>query len=137
MRQVAALPYRHIKGLAGQVEVLLVTSSARRWIIPKGDVDGGMAPHLAAAKEAFEEGGVRGRIDDQSIGTFRSRKEQDGAEIPLDIDVFPLAVTEQLDRWPEMGQRERRWLTAADAADEIDEPGLGEIIRSFRPFSSP
>ena len=92
------MPYRFAPGAAGQLEVLLVTSSSNRWIIPKGDIDHGMEPHLAAEKEAFEEGGVRGRIDSGSIGTFRTCKEQNGASFPVEVDVFPLEVTQQLDR---------------------------------------
>ena len=133
MRQVAAFPYRHASGSAGAIEVLLVTSSSDSWIIPKGDIDGGMAPHRAAEKEAFEEGGVRGQIGDQPIGTFRTRKKQDGAAIPTEVDVFPLEVTEELERWPEMEQRERRWLALDEAAETVREPGLREIISAFRP----
>ncbi|MFL6749357.1 MAG: NUDIX hydrolase [Sphingomicrobium sp.] len=133
MRQVAAFPYRHAGGSAGTIEILLVTSSSDSWIIPKGDVDGGMPPHRAAEKEAFEEGGVRGQIGDQPIGTFRTRKQQDGAAIPMEVDVFPLEVTEELERWPEMEQRERRWLALDEAAETVREPGLREIISAFRP----
>ncbi|HEY0628530.1 MAG TPA: NUDIX hydrolase [Sphingomicrobium sp.] len=129
MRQVAAFPYRVASGF---VEVLLVTSSSNRWIIPKGDVDGGMAPHLAAEKEAFEEGGVRGRIGKQSIGSFATCKEQDGALIPLNVEVFPLEVDEELDGWPEMETRKRRWLRLNQAAGVVEDQGLAAIIDSFR-----
>lgn len=129
MRQVAAFPYRVASGF---VEVLLVTSSSNRWIIPKGDVDGGMAPHLAAEKEAFEEGGVRGRIGKQSIGSFATCKEQEGAIIPLDVEVFPLEVDEELDDWPEMETRKRRWLRLNQAAGLVEDQGLAAIIGSFR-----
>ena len=57
MRQVAAFPYRSVEG---SLELLLVTSSNGRWIIPKGDVDEGMAPHLAAEKEAAR---LAGRLE--------------------------------------------------------------------------
>jgi ADP-ribose pyrophosphatase YjhB (NUDIX family) len=133
MRQVAALPYRHVDGFARRIEVLLVTNSSNRWIIPKGDIDGGMAPHRAAEKEAFEEGGVRGHISDQRIGTFRTRKRLYGVAIPTRVDVFPLEVTEELQRWPEMEQRERRWLALDEAAETVREPELREIISAFRP----
>lgn len=128
------MPYRKSGARpAAQIEVLLITSSSKRWIIPKGDIDGGMAPHLAAEREAFEEGGVRGRIDDGSIGTFRTCKEQDGAAIPVEVEVFPLEVTEQLDRWQEMEQRQRRWLPLTDATNVVEEPELRAILRSFAP----
>lgn len=128
------MPYRKSgPGPAALVEVLLITSSSKRWIIPKGDIDDGMEPHLAAEKEAFEEGGVRGKIDREPIGTFHACKEQDGAATPIEVEVFPLEVTEQLDRWPEMEQRERQWLPPSEAADTVEEPQLREILRSFAP----
>jgi 8-oxo-dGTP pyrophosphatase MutT (NUDIX family) len=129
------LPYRFAGTDSGEaVEVLLVTSfRSHRWIIPKGDIDDGMAPHLAAEKEAFEEGGVQGRIGQKSIGCFSSRKMQNGAAIPMRVDVFPLEVREELRRWPEMDIRERRWLTVEEAASAVEEPELQAIIASFRP----
>lgn len=133
MRQAAALPYRHADGPDGTVEVLLVTSSSQRWIIPKGDIDAGMEPHLAAEKEAFEEGGVRGSISDRSIGIFHTCKQQDGAAVQAEVEVFPLKVGEELERWPEMAQRQRRWLPVSEAALAMEEPELQAIISSFRP----
>ena len=51
MYQAAALPFRRTGGDGqDQIEVLLINSSSNRWIIPKGDIDGGMEPHLAAEK---------------------------------------------------------------------------------------
>lgn len=128
------MPYRLAAGSGGSLELLLVTSSNGRWIIPKGDVEEGMAPHLAAEIEAFEEGGVRGRIASRRIGVFRTCKQQNGASIPVDVEAFPLEVTEELDRWPEMGQRRRRWCSRSTAGDLVREPELQSIIRSFSPW---
>lgn len=129
------MPYRRAgPGAVSAIEVLLVTSyRSRRWIIPKGNVDGGMPPHLAAAKEAEEEGGVRGRIGERPIGSYCYGKERDGSVCHLDVDVFPMEVLEELSQWPEMNFRERRWLPADDAADTVSEPDLATIIRSLRP----
>jgi 8-oxo-dGTP pyrophosphatase MutT (NUDIX family) len=133
MRQVAAFPYRRSEGANGSIELLLVTSGSGRWIIPKGDIDHGMAPHRAAEKEAFEEGGVRGKIGEIPIGTFCHRKKQNGAAILTEVEVFALHVQEELPRWPEDDRRDRRWLALADAAREVKEPGLEAIISSFEP----
>lgn len=134
MHQVAALPYR-ISGNAGRnIEVLLVTSfRSKRWIIPKGDVDGGMAPSTAAEKEALEEAGVRGRIAECSIGSFRYDKERNGVSSEMLVDVYPLEVSEQLTDWQEMKDRERQWLPIDTAADVVREPQLQELIRRFEP----
>src|SRR6476661_3610138 len=78
--QYGALPYR--LGSAS-VEVLLVTSRAtKRWIIPKGWPIKGLTPAKAAAREAYEEAGVRGRVAGRAVGQFRYQKrlqDRDGS----------------------------------------------------------
>src|SRR5262249_32651877 len=60
LHQAGAIPYAIVDG---EVRVLLVTSrGSGRWLIPKGNIDPGLTPAEAAAKEAYEEGGIRGRI---------------------------------------------------------------------------
>jgi hypothetical protein len=49
----------------------------------------------------------------------------------LDVDVFPLSVTQELQVWKEAGERERRWFSLAEAADAVEEPDLATLIRSF------
>ena len=67
--QVAAIPVRRQDD--GKLEVLLVTSrETRRWIVPKGWPWPEVSDHEAAAAEAWEEGGVRGRILPDKLGTF-------------------------------------------------------------------
>jgi len=47
----------------GAVEVLLITSSdGQHWVIPKGVIEPGMSAAESAAKEAYEEAGIRGRV---------------------------------------------------------------------------
>jgi ADP-ribose pyrophosphatase YjhB (NUDIX family) len=59
--QYAALPYRFTPDAA--LEILLVTTRrSKRWIIPKGWPIKGLRPAKSAAREAFEEAGVRGKI---------------------------------------------------------------------------
>jgi 8-oxo-dGTP pyrophosphatase MutT (NUDIX family) len=128
--QYAALPWRH--GANGEIEVLLVTSRATgRWIIPKGWPATGLPPHLSAAKEAWEEAGVLGEAGAESLGDFRHRKSVTGRMVK--IIVFPLAVREQQDRWPERFQRRRRWSSLTEAAHLVADRPLGRIIRAFRP----
>ncbi|WP_207480083.1 NUDIX hydrolase [Arenibaculum pallidiluteum] len=114
-RQYAALPYRLVKG---HPEVLLITSRrAGRWIIPKGGAEEGVEPHDLAAREAYEEAGVRGEVAPQPIGSYRDVKRlRSGRSVDLDVTVFLLNVTEELQSWPEQDQRRRRWLSPGRAA---------------------
>jgi uncharacterized protein Yka (UPF0111/DUF47 family)/8-oxo-dGTP pyrophosphatase MutT (NUDIX family) len=136
IRQIAALPYR-TEGAASDapIRILLVTSREnRRWVIPKGNPSAGMVAHNAAALEAEEEAGVQGLVCPTPLGTYRYRKRQkNGASLMIDVDVFPLAVNRELDRWKEQGERERRWVSLPEAASMVDEPDLSDLIRSFGP----
>jgi predicted phosphate transport protein (TIGR00153 family) len=133
MGQIAALPYRTDGESA--VRILLVTSrETRRWVIPKGNAAPHLSPHAAAAREAEEEAGVTGPICPTPLGSYRYRKKRgSGASLMIDVDVFPLAVTDELVDWKERGERERRWFSLADAADAVEEPDLRDLIRSFAP----
>ena len=125
------MPYRH----AGDaLHILLVTSrGSGRWVLPKGNIDPGLTASAAVAKEAEEEAGVRGRLSPAPIGRYRYDKLlDDGTSRPIDVDVFALAVTEELATWKEDGQRERQWFAQPDAAAAIDEPDLKLLIRAFR-----
>lgn len=130
------MPYR-IAGTAADapISVLLVTSrETKRWVIPKGNAKRNLPPHASAAIEAEEEAGVRGLMPQTPIGSFRYRKRlHGGASVMQDVDVFPLAVTQELTKWKERRERERRWFSPAEAADAVEESDLAEIIRSFDP----
>ena len=134
MRQIAVLPYRFGgPDKDGPTEILLVTSRGTgRWVIPKGNPLTGMDRHASAAVEAEEEAGVIGAVCPTSIGSYEYRKRRaNGAAIMYNVEVFPLAVTRELDEWKEMDERERRWFTLDQAADSVDEADLQAMIRSF------
>jgi len=127
--QTGALPWR----LAAKngIEVLLVTGRrSGRWTIPKGWPMPGKSLAEAAEQEAFEEAGVRGTIDPNPIGTFRHVKQLDIAgDLEVNIVVHPLWVDRELPKWPELGQRKRKWFSPKDAAKRVDSPELSAMIR--------
>ena len=113
---------------------MLVTSrGSGRWVVPKGNASTRSTPHAAAAREAEEEAGVRGAICPTPLGSYRYRKLRgSGASLMVDVNVYPLAITAELDSWKEQHERQRRWFTLAEAAEAVDEPDLGELIHSFK-----
>ena len=127
-RQYAALPLA--TGEDGRRLVMLVTSrETRRWVIPKGNPEKGLAPHALAAKEAYEEAGLVGVVGPEPVGAFRYAKRLGGRKVvPVQVEVFPLAVERELADWPERGQRERRWFAPGEAALLVEEGGLAEIL---------
>jgi 8-oxo-dGTP pyrophosphatase MutT (NUDIX family) len=131
-KQVAALCWR--ASGKGTPEVLLITSlNSKRWIVPKGWPEPDLSPAENAAREAFEEAGVIGKIGAHPIGTYHYLKEKkDGGGVPCRVEVFALAVTQQLDDWPEKNVRALAWLPLDQAAARVAEPGLRQILKDFR-----
>jgi 8-oxo-dGTP pyrophosphatase MutT (NUDIX family) len=131
--QFAALPWRRAAG--GQVEVLLITSrETRRWVIPKGWPMKGKSSAKSAAREAFEEAGVRGKLDKSPVGTYAYDKRlKNGRVQRVRVTVFALQVETESDVFPEAAQRERMWATPEAAARAVAEPELMVILATFQP----
>jgi 8-oxo-dGTP pyrophosphatase MutT (NUDIX family) len=131
LTQYAALPWR--KKAGGRIEVMLITSrETRRWVIPKGWPITGLAGSETAAQEAVEEAGITGEVWTEPVGGYDYDKRLKNGQLqPVEVEVFPLSVREELDAWPEKGQRERRWFAAGEAAGLVAEPRLAELIREF------
>jgi len=123
--QSAAIPYRY--DATGEMQILLVTSRKQgKWILPKGNVRMGMAPHSSAAKEAFEEAGVIGRIDPNPVAV--QVKEQD---VSIRIAVYALAVTTEAPIWPEKHERRRRWVSLSVALDLAKGKSVRQALKLF------
>ena len=130
--QVAALCWRlSRKG----VRVLLVTSrDSGRWVIPKGWPMRRRTLPEAAAREAWEEAGVKGEIRPVSLGLYTYRKVLDSGEIlPCAVIVYPLEVQVMVRHYPEYGQRSTKWFSPHKAAERVREPHLASLIRDFDP----
>ena len=123
LRQAAAIPVRDDR-------ICLVTSSSgRRWVVPKGQIDPGHTAGEAALVEAWEEAGLVGALDAEPLGTYAYEKL--GRE--LLVLVFRMTVTEVRDEWPERHLRTRAWVTLTEALDRIEEPGLRDLLHlAFR-----
>jgi 8-oxo-dGTP pyrophosphatase MutT (NUDIX family) len=128
--QYAALPWRERPD--GR-QVLLVTSrETGRWVLPKGWPMKRLPPPEAAAREAFEEAGVRGEIGSQPAGAYTYLKAfNEVLAFRCQVQVFPLRVDEELADWPERGERTRRWFEAEAAAAAVHEPELRALIRAW------
>ena len=129
-QQIAALPFRFDDG---QLRVMLITSrETRRWVIPKGWPMRGLKPHRAAEREAYEEAGLKGHVGKVAVGTYAYKKRlANGVAVPCEVSVFPLQVTSQRKRWPEMSQRDGRWFSPEEAADLVHEEDLQRLLRAF------
>lgn len=119
-----------------KTQVLLITTRrTKRWSIPKGWPMHGLTPAQAAAQEAWEEAGVRGTVFDQCLGVYaysKTIKTRGGhLPVPILVMVYPVQARKLSAKFPEAGQRRRKWYSPKKAAARINEPELAQIIRNF------
>lgn len=127
MLEAGTLAYRRRE--KGKLEILLVSKKrSKRWGIPKGRVNGSISFGETAAKEAFEEAGVIGRVSPNSVGMFRAKKATPIPKI-VEVWVYLLEVDETLDKWPEKEKRQIRWASCKAAARELRNPILTDLCR--------
>lgn len=130
-RQVAALPVRLAKH--GALEILLVTSrDTGRWIIPKGWPSKRLNDRKAAAREARQEAGVKGKILKQAIGVYRYVKRELDNGALIEVRVFLLKVSKRAKRWPEKRERRRAWFDFEAAAAKVSDPELSLLIGALQ-----
>lgn len=128
--QLAALCYR--EGDNGR-EILMVTSSRGRWILPKGWPMKGKKNREAALIEAWEEGGVKkGKVSRKPMGKYMATKlTKSGDEEVTETAVYEVKVKDIRKKFPERDRRERRWVSPKKAAKLVTEDGLRQILKSF------
>jgi len=130
MHQIAALPFYDNPG--GGVDVCLVTSrGGGRWIIPKGNLIRGLAPHEVAAQEALEEAGLVGHVGKRCIGTFKFDRSRNGRDATCRVDVYALRVERQLPTWTEMDERLVLRCNVKTALSLVSVPNLATLINRY------
>ena len=132
LTQFGALCWRR---RAGETQVLLITSRRRkRWIIPKGWPQDQKTPARAAGAEAWEEAGAEGMAKPNCLGIYSYNKDlPNGDTVPCVVAVFPVRVKNLRRKYPEAGERKRKWFTLEKAAKKVEEPELRAILASFDP----
>jgi 8-oxo-dGTP pyrophosphatase MutT (NUDIX family) len=115
--RVAAVCYRLADG---SVQFKLVRTKAGRWTFPKGHVEKGESPWVAAQREALEEAGVRGSIVSEPFLTFpHEKRSSDGRHVELTVAAYLLHVESECDT-PEPG-RNPTWFRPEDAKQRLAE----------------
>jgi 8-oxo-dGTP pyrophosphatase MutT (NUDIX family) len=133
---VAAVCYRIQQD--GLPEFLLVRTRAGRWTFPKGAVDGDPTAAAAAAREAYEEAGVLGRIESCAFTRYLHSKNDAGVH-PVQAYLCEVARLKTPDEayrrptWfsPEKAKRRLRECRQIAYADELERV-LDHAIRRLR-----
>ena len=128
--------------------VMLIQSTRRKgWVLPKGGWELDEECHEAAAREAWEEGGILVQIDydlgdihetgprkksSSSSSSSSSKVSKDPSKEGKEKDkgrslyrFYEVTVTSEEADWPEREKRERQWFTFAEAKELLkDRPEL-------------
>jgi len=124
--QAAALPIRERDG---RLELCLIRKKGSNdWGIPKGVVDPGDTLEDTALKEAWEEAGLLGTLAGPPIGTYDYSKWT----VTMTVAVFVMRVTDEHPEWPEMGYRDREWLSVSDAAVRLEKHPVRTLLEGAR-----
>lgn len=131
-KQVGTLAWRFDHGV---LKVLLVTSrDTGRFVIPKGWPMRNIGNSKAAAREAYEEAGIGGKISPLPIGSYEYNKIfGPGFALRCRVMVYSMQVAKILTKWPEKSERKRHWMSLDDAAASVHEPELRKLIEEFVP----
>ncbi|XP_074564407.1 nudix hydrolase 17, mitochondrial-like [Curcuma longa] len=125
---VGCIPYKFKIDQA--LEVLVISSQkGPELMFPKGGWELDETLPAAAAREAFEEAGVRGSFEGE-LGKWLG---EDRDKIHY---MFAMRVTEVLQQWPEMGRRDRKWVTVAEARQVCKHPWMREALERLEELVS-
>ncbi|XP_022748916.1 nudix hydrolase 12, mitochondrial-like [Durio zibethinus] len=106
--------------VTSRITVLMISTSNRDDLVfPKGGWEDDETVHEAACREALEEAGVKGILDENPLGVweFRSKSRQNSCSLEGGCRgyMFALEVTEELDSWAEQTNYKRKWLCPEEA----------------------
>ncbi len=104
------------------LEFLLVNTSAGKWTFPKGRIEPGLTGSESAAREALEEAGAEGRIEERHFASYLDTKralthDNRSREILIAaylLEVHSLSAPEESDRNP-------TWFTPPEAQLRLSE----------------
>lgn len=129
-RYCAALPLA--RGADGRYWVMLIQGRrSAAWVVPRTVVRPGTPAHLTAAGEAFVQAGLCGSVAEEPIGEYRLLLSSEGNQRAVaEVEVFALAVDEQLETPEVCAGRPAMWVPLKDAPAMVVERGLGRILEA-------
>ena len=108
--------------------VLVSGDNGKTWRVPLGP-PGDDPDELKKQAEdvAWQEAGVLGFAASKRLGGYSYTA---GGKM-FQVSVFTLEARKYRDSWPQSENMERLLLPASEAADRVDEYGVGEILRKL------
>ena len=117
--QVAAVCYR-LNGPS--VEFLLVNTSSGKWTFPKGRLCPSLSPSESASREAWEEAGARGSIEQNHFGYYLDTKRTLGHDsLTREVRIAAFLLEVHSTETPQESGRNPSWFSAQQARKRLTE----------------
>lgn len=127
--QVAAVCYRRT---SVSFEFLLVNTSAGKWTFPKGRLSPWLSASEAAAREALEEAGVQGKIQESCFASYVDLKRALGHDNrSREIRIAAYLMEVQSLSTPHEADRNPTWFPAEEAKERLAEQRAGKYSREL------
>lgn len=129
LRQVAALPYRVRENT---VEFLVITSRRhKRLIVPRGWPIAGLTDAQAAATEADEVAGVKGRIEQEPFASFLTISRRSATSSYRSTRRSFRFASRRSSPITRSGDSASEWMSAEEASERLDDSGLKQLVRRY------
>lgn len=113
----------------GALTVLLMTSrQTGRWGIPAGNLGRKEKPYRCAQRAALDEAGVSGKVRRKPLAYYTDLSDQ---ENPLIVSIHLLRLERDAGHSPEYAQRQKIWISPAQASLLVEEPELQELFQAI------
>ncbi len=109
--------------------MLLITNrQTGGWAIPKTSPERREKAWRCAQRVALEAAGVSGRVRKKPLCSYTDLSDPDG---PLTVSLHLLRLESESGHPADYAQRQKIWISPAEAALLVDEPELQALFRSF------
>lgn len=114
----------------GQTEILLIQDAKDRWTIPKGHIEPGETPDVAAAREILEETGLKGSLDlIENLGKINFRYRRANSLVLMTTEIFLVEAHGDTDNLEaEDWMNGIKWFSVKEALDKIEYEDIGKLI---------
>ncbi|MGL1930491.1 MAG: NUDIX hydrolase [Desulfotalea sp.] len=125
-KQFGVIPYIETDD---KIKVILITSRTNSfWIFPKGNLMRKKDEFASAEQEAWEEAGVKGKIDKKHPYLFSYQLNDQQHKLTL----YPMKVESILDEWPEKCDRKRKTVSIKKALELVEIEAFTNCLLAFK-----
>jgi len=107
--------------------VMVTTRKGKKWTLPKGIVEPGLTAPESAEREAEEEAGIKGHVEQVMFDWFQYEKWGGTCT----VKVYLMYVKNLQDRWEEDHIRERRLFSPEEAMQWVGRKDIRSVLQKF------